>query len=70
MERIETRNKNLVNCNNTRIYNKKNNEFYKQKPTNIQKEIIDEDWVEMYLKPKKSFIEQKKEIREWLKSMK
>ena len=71
MERIETRNQDLANCHNTCIFNKKNYSICEKKSINLQTEkIIDELWLEMYLKPKKSFTELKKEIREWLQSSK
>ena len=67
MERIETRNQSLVNNHNTCIFNKKNNSIYKKQSNHLQRElIIDEQWLEMYLKPKKPFTELKKEIRVWL----
>ena len=67
MDRIETRNQSLDIGHNTSIYNTTNDSFYEAKSIHLQKErIIDEKWLEMYLKPKKSFTELKKEIREWL----
>lgn len=69
MDRNEKRNTNMVVINNTYFYNENNNKFYTPKQKNVLNDmIIDEEWVEMYLKPKKTFNELKKEIRIWLKS--
>lgn len=68
MDRNEKKNTNMVVIN-TCFYNENNNQFYTPKQKNVLNDmIIDEEWVEMYLKPKKTFNELKKEIRIWLKS--
>jgi|ETNmetMinimDraft_27_1059897.scaffolds.fasta_scaffold286650_2 hypothetical protein len=67
MDRNEKGNTNMVVID-TCFYNEKNNKFYEQKQRYLlNNRNIDEEWLELYLKPKKPFNELKKEIRNWLK---